>query len=61
MNQPSTGRKNPPIQPKTGWSVRDILTAGYRTRYQAHADDGTTGPLRKSYNSAAADTHKGAE
>lgn len=56
----STGRKNPPIQPKTGWSVRDVLTAGFKIRYQAYTE-GTTGPLRKSYNSAAADTHKGAQ
>lgn len=54
-------RKNPPIQSKSGWSIREVVTVGMRRRYQAIPPDAHANsaiPLRKSYNSAAADTHR---
>lgn len=50
-------RTNPPFQPAPGTSVSEVMTQGYKTRYQAETSSGK-GPLRKSYNSAAADTHR---
>ena len=56
----STGRKNPPISPATGFSIQEVFTLGMKLRFQAvPASKGSVkGPLRKSYNSAAADTHR---
>lgn len=50
-------RTNHPITPAPGTSVQEVLTPGFKTRYQAETGQGK-GPLRKSYNSAAADTQR---
>ncbi len=49
-------RTNPPIPVAPGFTIREVVTAGYKIRYRAEAPDHTAEPLRKSENSAAADS-----
>ncbi len=53
----STKPRKQPIPVAAGFQVRERCTGGMRFRFQA-VGDGYTGPLRKSHNSAAADTHR---
>lgn len=55
----ANGRKTPALQPKSGWNVLSIITHGFRERWHAVTPAGIRGPLRKSYNSAVADTWAG--
>lgn len=52
----SQGRKSPPISVREGWTVQEFYTHGMKKRFRAVHQSGDKGPIRKSYNSAAADT-----